>query len=181
MKRASVTAVAATAACGLALTQAACSTSPESSGSVPTSAGAAPAATGASPAGNDKTDGGRGDGADDDTSGNGIDAIMSGNRQINMIIDQGEENTGPVKVDGEGRLFWDTEGANGLSLFVLDPLQNGKHQIKVVQPDVPEPACLGLKNDPETTSKSFIVATACDVSRAGQIWTIEPSSKADGA
>jgi hypothetical protein len=100
--------------------------------------------------------------------------VLDGGRQVVIAPIPGGESI--LAVDDKGRLG-PADGDVDKGLFVLTPA-NGKHQIRTAAPDPGgEASCLGVKqngSDPLT-----VVATACDTSRAGQLFTIKPEKKKD--
>ncbi|MFI5908177.1 hypothetical protein [Dactylosporangium sp. NPDC051541] len=103
----------------------------------------------------------------------GADApMLSGRRKV--VIRPAEAGESILAVDDGGRLNV-TDGPTAKSLFVLVP-SGARHQIRTATADR---SCLGLKNN--GSAPLTIVATACDASRDGQLFTIRPPSGGDPA
>ncbi|GGN87365.1 hypothetical protein GCM10010112_69930 [Actinoplanes lobatus] len=174
MLRRNISAVAVVAT--LALTQQACSSSSEPAGQPATQAAApasatpvpasAPAAADAEPS---ATAAGDSTGA---TAGG--DPILAGRRQV---VIKPIETTESIVVLEKGKLTT-TDGEAEHSLFVFTP-HNGKYLIKTAKADAGgEPSCLGIKSN--GSNPLTVVAAACDTSRAGQLFTVEPVGRKDG-
>lgn len=101
------------------------------------------------------------EGADNGEGGDG--PILSGKRQtVIKPVGPGEEI---LAVNDKGRLV-DTDGPGTHTLFVLVPVRDGLHQIRIAKAGAGgEPSCLGVKNN--GSSPLTVVAAACDTSRAG--------------
>ncbi|AGL14270.1 hypothetical protein [Actinoplanes sp. N902-109] len=100
--------------------------------------------------------------------------VLAGKRQIVIKPVQTDESI--LAVDPKGRLNA-TDGEAEHTLFVLSK-KGDKYLIKTAKADSSgEPSCMGIKtngNDPLT-----VVATACDASRAGQLFTVRKQDKKD--
>lgn len=102
------------------------------------------------------------------------DPILAGKRQV--VIAPIESSEGIVQLNDEGDL-WVTEAESEFGLFVLAP-HNGRFQIKTAKvTSGGEPSCLGVKNN--GSQSLSVAAAACDTSRAGQLFDIEPIGKKD--
>ncbi|GAA2518101.1 hypothetical protein [Winogradskya humida] len=80
-----------------------------------------------------------------------------------------------LHVDDRGHLAL-TDGESALSLFVLVPVREGKHQIRTAKAGGNgKPACIGLKENP--AGSATLDAVACDASKAGQLFDFEAGKK----
>ncbi|MFB9545301.1 hypothetical protein [Micromonospora sagamiensis] len=101
--------------------------------------------------------------------GGGNEAILRGERQV-VIAPVGSFES-ILAVDAKGRLNL-TDGEAEYALFVLDPVDGGRHQIKTAKAGSGgEPFCMGLRDN--GTSPATVVAAGCDTSSAGQLFTLE--------
>ncbi|GAA1583428.1 hypothetical protein [Actinoplanes couchii] len=102
------------------------------------------------------------------------DPILQGKRQV--VIKPIPSFESIVAIDSKGRLNL-TDGEAKFGLFVLSPVGK-KFQIKTAKAgDGKKAACIGIKNN---GSKSLTaVATKCDKTRAGQLFTITKQKAKD--
>ncbi|MFI6823110.1 hypothetical protein ACIBJE_19455 [Micromonospora sp. NPDC050187] len=162
---------------GVLLTQQACAADPDGQPAAAPSAGpttsspsgepqATPSATTSSATTGSPAPGG---------NGGGDDAILQGERQV-VIAPVGSFES-VLAVDGKGRLNL-TDGEAEYSLFVLDPVGSGRHQIKTAKAGSGgEPFCMGLRDN--GTSPITVVSAGCDTSAAGQLFTLERTRATD--
>ena len=100
-------------------------------------------------------------------------AILRGERQVVVMPRDGDPQPwdGPLAVDDKGTLYWGDDGAHAKVLFVLAPVAGGKHQIKYAEKDSrSRESCFGLKSN--GSRPKTVMATLCNESRAGQLWSI---------
>ncbi|MFG1607541.1 hypothetical protein [Actinoplanes sp. NPDC049265] len=99
---------------------------------------------------------------------------LSGRRQV--VIRPNPSTESIVAVDAKGRLTL-TDGQPEHSLFVFSPV-GGKYQIKTATAGTGgEPDCMGVKSN--GSAPLTVVATACDTSRAGQLFDVARQKKND--
>jgi len=148
----------ALAAAGLVMTQQACSTAyADTAEPVDFQSSSAPAPAGSAQPGV----------ADDGD-------IFTGARKV--VIKPNPSFEEILAVDPSGRLNA-TDGSSEFSLFVLTP-HNGKFLIKTAKAGAGgERACMGLKKN--GSRPLTVVATACDASRAGQLFSITEQKEKD--
>ncbi|GGN50490.1 hypothetical protein FHR83_009148 [Actinoplanes campanulatus] len=104
----------------------------------------------------------------------GGDPILAGKRQV---VIKPIETSESIVVLEKGKLTT-TDGEAEHSLFVFTP-HNGKYLIKTAKAGAGgEPSCLGIKGN--GSNPLTVVVAACDTSRAGQLFTVEPVGKKDG-
>lgn len=100
--------------------------------------------------------------------------VLDGGRQVVIAPIPGGESI--LAVDDKGRLG-PADGDVDKGLFVLTPA-NRKYQIRTAQPGPGgEAACLGVKQN--GSNPLTVVATPCDTSRAGQLFTIKQEKNKD--
>ncbi|MCX4387974.1 hypothetical protein OG777_13655 [Micromonospora peucetia] len=103
------------------------------------------------------------------------DPILRGERQIVLRPVASFESI--LAVDDKGRLNL-TDGDTDKNLFVLLPAGGSKYQIRTAKAQKSgEPDCMGLRDN--GSAPATVVATACDSSRAGQLFVIEKTEKKD--
>ncbi|MBW6435678.1 hypothetical protein KZ829_18205 [Actinoplanes hulinensis] len=157
----------------LALTQQACSSSSEPA-EEPATQAATPASAPASAAADTKPSATAAGDSSGGAAANG-DPILAGKRQV---VIKPIETTESIVVLEKGKLTT-TDGEAEHSLFVFTP-HNGKYLIKTAKADAGgEPSCLGIKSN--GSNPLTVVSAACDSSRAGQLFTVEPVGKKDGS
>jgi hypothetical protein len=163
-------------AAGLVLTQQACTSSAGTQGqpvappSATTSAPDSTSAAGDAPEPTSSPSPSRSHAASSGPKG----SVLSGKRQV--VIKPNPSYESIVAVDDKGRLNL-TDGQPEHGLFVLTPV-GGKFQIKTAKAGAGgEPACMGVKTN--GSAPLTVVATACDASRAGQLFDITKQKKKD--
>ncbi|MEU9507251.1 hypothetical protein AB0D32_13320 [Micromonospora sp. NPDC048170] len=109
------------------------------------------------------------------TGGSQADPILRGERQVVLRPVASFESI--LAVDAKGRLNL-TGGYTDKSLFVLLPAGGNKYQIRTAKAHGGgEPDCMGLRDN--GSAPATVVATACDSSRAGQLFVIEKTQEKD--
>lgn len=165
-------------AAGLVLTQQACtSASPPvaaPSSAAPSDSAPAPSSPSPSPSASSSVKSTGDSGSAGGGSKAGKSAILAGKRQV--VIKPNPSFESIVAVDDKGRLSL-IDGEAEHTLFVFTPV-GGKYQIKTAKATSGgEPDCMGIKTN--GTASLTVVATACDASRGGQLFTITEQKKKD--
>jgi hypothetical protein len=132
-------------------------------------AGSGGAASGASGTAATASDGPNASSPAPSTESGSTDPILRGERQVVIVPIPSFESI--LAVDAAGRLTL-IDGDSDKDLFVLAPVGGGRHQIKTAKAEAGgEPSCMGLKNN--GANPLTVVAAACDVSRKGQLFSIQ--------